>query len=827
MNLAELLASRKVLLADGATGTNLFAMGLTSGDSPESWNDLHPDRIRALHQRFVEAGADIILTNSFGGNRRRLKLHALDGRTRELNRKAAQLAREVADQAGRPVIVAGSVGPTGDLLVPLGPLSEAEAVEIFVEQIEGLKEGGADVIWIETMSAVEEIRAAATAAARVGMPYTITASFDTAGRTMMGVAPRALLDMATALIPPPVASGANCGVGASDLVMSVLAMTETPSPVPVIAKANAGIPRVDGQHVHYSGTPELMARYAELAIDAGARIIGGCCGTSPEHLAAMRRAVDAHASGPRPDLDTVVASLGDLVAPPPKTEAAPRRPRRRERPSRVRTTQAAGPLPRLENPWPPIEILTAEQVARVIDGAFRILEEAGLEIRSDEARTIYRRHGALVDDETQMVRIGREIVQAQFGKAPERFVLHARNPDRHLHVGGNVVNFGPVNGTPHVTDIEGGRRYGTIQDFRSVLKVTHHLGVLHWQGGVVTEPVDLPVPIRHLEMYLAHAETTDIVWAARGVGGVQASDALAMSAIEHGVSIEQLAERPTLMSVTNVNSPRRVDAEILDNVMTMARHGQCVCITPFTLMGAMAPITMAGALVQQTAEVLGMYALVQMIRPGCPFVFGGFTSNVDMRSGSPAMGTPEYVKSTLAGAQIARTLKLPYRSSAVCSSPAADAQAAWETAFSLWASIMSHSHLINHATGWLEGGLAASFEKVIMDAEVLRGWAEILKPIAFTDDDLAIDAIKDVPAGGHFFGSPHTLARYETAFWRPIVSDWSNFENWRDAGAKDALKRANEVWKKTLAAYEPPPLDPGVREALREYVAKRRAEIGE
>jgi trimethylamine---corrinoid protein Co-methyltransferase len=826
MNLSALLASRKVLLADGATGTNLFAMGLTSGDSPELWNDTHPDKLRALHQRFVDAGADIILTNSFGGNRRRLKLHALDGRTRELNRKAARLAREVADQAGRPVIVAGSVGPTGDLLAPLGTLSEAEAVEIFVEQIEGLKEGGADVVWIETMSAVEEIRAAATAAARVGMPYTITASFDTAGRTMMGIAPRALLDMTTALLPPPIAAGANCGVGASDLVMSVLAMTETPSPVPLIAKANAGIPRLDGPHVHYSGTPELMARYAELAIDAGARIIGGCCGTSPEHLAAMRRAIDAHVAAPRPDLDTVVSALGPLVAPPPKSDAGARRPRKRERPSRTRTLQASGPMRRLENPWSPIEILNQDQLARIIAGAYVILEEAGLEIRSPAAREIYRRNGALVDDATQMVRIGREIVTAHCGKAPERFVLHARNPTRHLHVGGNVVNFGPVNGTPHVTDIEGGRRYGTIEDFRSILKVTHHLGVLHWQGGVVTEPVDLPVPIRHLEMYLAHAETTDIVWAARGVGGVQASDAIAMSAIEHGVSVEQLGERPTLLSVTNVNSPRRVDEEILDNIMIMAAHGQCVCITPFTLMGAMAPITLGGALVQQTAEALGIIALVQMIRPGCPAVFGGFTSNVDMRSGSPAMGTPEYVQATLAGAQIARALKLPYRSSAVCSSPAADAQAAWETGLSLWASIMSHSHLINHATGWLEGGLAASFEKVIMDAEMLRGWAEILKPITLSDDDLALDAIKEVPPGGHFFGSPHTIARYETAFWRPIVSDWSNFENWRDQGSKDALKRSNEVWKKTLAAYEQPPFDPAVNEALREFVAKRRAEIG-
>jgi 5-methyltetrahydrofolate--homocysteine methyltransferase len=323
------------MLADGATGTNLFDMGLSSGDSPELWNDAHPERIRALHRAFVEAGADIILTNSFGCNARRLKLHGIEARTRELARKAAALAREVADTAGRPVVVAGSVGPTGDLLAPLGALTEAEAVEVFVEQIEGLKEGGADVAWIETMSSAEEIRAAATAAARCGIDYTVTASFDTAGRTMMGVAPAALRDFATALVPPPRAVGANCGVGASDLVMSILsmsagAMSEAAPGVPLIAKANAGIPTVHGDHVHYSGTPETMAHYAGLAIDAGARIVGGCCGTSPAHLAAMRRAIDDHHAGTRPDLGAVVAALGALVAPPPAPgDQAPRRANRR------------------------------------------------------------------------------------------------------------------------------------------------------------------------------------------------------------------------------------------------------------------------------------------------------------------------------------------------------------------------------------------------------------------------------------------------------------------------------------------------------------------
>ncbi|MBV8340935.1 MAG: trimethylamine methyltransferase family protein, partial [Gammaproteobacteria bacterium] len=409
---------------------------------------------------------------------------------------------------------------------------------------------------------------------------------------------------------------------------------------------------------------------------------------------------------------------------------------------------------------------------------------------------------------------------------PGHFVLHARNPARHLHVGGRTVNFGPVNGAPHIRDLEGGRRYGDIEAFRNILKLTHALGVLHWQGGIVVEPVDLPVPIRHLHTYQAHIECADIVWAARGIGGVQAQDAIAMSALEHGCSIEALAGRPTLMTVTNVNSPRRVDEEILDNIMVMARHGQCVVITPFTLMGAMAPVTLVGALVQQTAEALGVIALCQLLRPGTPCVLGGFTSNVDMRSGSPAFGTPEYVQAVLAGAQLGRRLKLPVRTSAVNASPAVDAQSTYETAFSLQAAILSHSHLINHAAGWLEGGLSASLEKIVVDAELLRNWAEILKPLEFGDDDLAVDAIKEIAAGGHFFGAAHTLARYESAFYRPLLSDWSSFEAWTEAGSRDATERATGIWKKLLTEYVPPPLDPAVREALADYLARRARELG-
>jgi methionine synthase I (cobalamin-dependent) len=325
--LQTLLAEGRPLLADGATGTNLFAMGLASGDSPELWNASHPDRIQALHRAFVDAGADIILTNSFGANRRRLMLHGLEARTRELNRLAARHARKVAESSGRRVVVAGSVGPTGDLIAPLGPLSEDEAVDVFIEQIEGLRDGGADVAWIETMSASEEIRAAALAAAKTGMPFTITASFDTAGRTMMGVAPAALSELVEAFDPGPVAYGANCGVGASDLLVAILAMSAAEPGARLIAKANAGVPKWHGAEIHYSGTPELMERYAALAVDCGALIVGGCCGNTPAHVAAMRRGLDAHAPGSRPDTASIVAALGELASPP----AAATSPRTRRR----------------------------------------------------------------------------------------------------------------------------------------------------------------------------------------------------------------------------------------------------------------------------------------------------------------------------------------------------------------------------------------------------------------------------------------------------------------------------------------------------------------
>jgi methionine synthase I (cobalamin-dependent) len=308
----EALSSRPWLLADGATGTNYFQMGLESGDAPEMWNFEHPERVRSLHRRFIEAGADIVLTNSFGGNRHRLKLHNAQGQAREINIAAARNARAEADAAGRPVYVGGSVGPTGEIMEPVGSMSHDEAVSAFAEQALALKEGGADVIWIETMSSEEELKAAVEGCSKAELPIVTTMSFDTNGRTMMGITPKAFGALTAALPTQPVAIGANCGVGASELVATVLGISAARPDAAVVAKGNCGIPQYVDGHIHYTGTPELMADYARIALDAGAKIIGGCCGTSPEHLAAMRKSLESYTKGERPTVEVIEQRLGPV-----------------------------------------------------------------------------------------------------------------------------------------------------------------------------------------------------------------------------------------------------------------------------------------------------------------------------------------------------------------------------------------------------------------------------------------------------------------------------------------------------------------------------------
>jgi 5-methyltetrahydrofolate--homocysteine methyltransferase len=332
--LSEALKSRDWLLADGATGTNLFNMGLCAGDAPEFWNVEHIDRVQKLYGESVDAGVDIFLTNTFGGNAARLKLHEGQSRVGELNRAGAEIGRDIADRAGRHVIVAGSMGPTGEIMAPLGGLTYDSAVEIFHEQAEALKAGGADVLWVETISAAEEYSAAAEAASLADMPWCGTMSFDTAGRTMMGLTSQGMAELVAKLNHPPIGFGANCGVGASDLLRTILGMAANGPERPLIAKGNAGIPKYVDGHIHYDGTPELMADYAVLARDAGATIIGGCCGTTPDHLRLMREALETRVRGERPTLDQITDALGGLSSPRDGTEdddATPARTRRRRR----------------------------------------------------------------------------------------------------------------------------------------------------------------------------------------------------------------------------------------------------------------------------------------------------------------------------------------------------------------------------------------------------------------------------------------------------------------------------------------------------------------
>lgn len=331
-SLQDLLNEKQILLADGATGTNFMEMGLEPGFPPDIWNMTEPQKPEALHQMFIDAGSDIILTNTFGANAPRLKLHKAENETYAINKAGAEIACRVAEKADRPVIVAGSVGPTGELFVPLGEMTLAAARSAFIEQMRGLKDGGADVAWIETMSAADEIQAAAEAAVEVGIPYVFTASFDTAGKTMMGLAPAALNELAAALPGKPLAFGANCGVGASDLLVSVLSMTDADPKAIIVAKANCGIPVVKGATTIYTGTPQLMADYVAMAADAGVRIIGGCCGTAPEHVKAMRDAIDGYEASSRPTIEAIVEKIGTLVAPPRGNGAdSPKRERRGRR----------------------------------------------------------------------------------------------------------------------------------------------------------------------------------------------------------------------------------------------------------------------------------------------------------------------------------------------------------------------------------------------------------------------------------------------------------------------------------------------------------------
>ncbi len=499
--------------------------------------------------------------------------------------------------------------------------------------------------------------------------------------------------------------------------------------------------------------------------------------------------------------------------------------RRNHRSKRVASSVKQLPWRTVTNPYSPIEILSADQVETIIDAALGVLEGQGMRFLNDESRRMLAEAGASVDDSTRMVRFDRGLVLEKLALAPSKYGLRARNPARNLMVGNNNIIFSSVGGPAFVSDLQKGRRPGTYEEMCDYFRVIQSLNIIHQEGGGCFEPMDLPPETRHLDLYYAQLTLLDKNAQGYALGGERAVDGIEMTCLALGIDREELAQHPAILAIINTNSPMQLDNAMSEAVIELARAGQIACITPFTLAGSMSPATMAGTLVQQTAEILAVVTFSQTVKAGAPVMYGAFASNVDMRSGSPALGTPEYTKAAFASGQIARRLGIPYRSSNTTTSNCGDAQSAYESEMSLWGSIMGHANLVNHAAGWLEGGLTASFEKLIIDAEMLQMMAETLRPIEVNDDQLALAAIAEVQPGGHHFGTSHTLARYETAFYEPMLSTRQNFESWRDAGSIDTLQRANTIWKQLLENYQQPEMDPAVDEALRDYVARRKHEI--
>ena len=481
-------------------------------------------------------------------------------------------------------------------------------------------------------------------------------------------------------------------------------------------------------------------------------------------------------------------------------------------------------LPRrnLTNPYEPIRVLSEDQIEAIHEISLRILSEIGMDFLHPEGLAILGEAGCSIEKER--VRFDPEWVIEMAAKAPSRFTLHARNPDHHVPMGGNSIAFATVASAPNSSDLDNGRRNGNFADFTNFVRLGQHFNVINMFGGYPVEPIDVSPAIRHLDCLAAYVLLSDKPFHAYSLGRQRILDALEIVRIGRGIDESQLVEEPSLYTVINTSSPLRLDGPMIEGLVEMARMGQVVVATPFTLSGAMAPATITGALAQQNAEALATIALVQSVRPGAPVMYGGFTSNVDMKSGAPAFGTPEYTKAALAGGQLARRYRLPYRSSNACAANAVDSQAAYEAEMSTWGAVMGHANLVMHAAGWMEGGLVASFEKFVIDVEICQMMSEFLQPL---EVDLgALEAIAGVGPGGHFFGSPHTLERYETAFYAPIVSDWRNFETWQEAGSPTAAEHANRRFKEALAEYVEPPSDDSMREELADFVARRTSEGG-
>jgi trimethylamine---corrinoid protein Co-methyltransferase len=474
------------------------------------------------------------------------------------------------------------------------------------------------------------------------------------------------------------------------------------------------------------------------------------------------------------------------------------------------------------NTMPRYEILSADAMDKLDQGWRRLVTEIGVEFMSQRALDLFREAGQRVEENT--VFFDPEFILAQVAKAPREFDVHARNPAHTVHIGGDSMAFGAVYGPPFVREGDV-RRDATMEDFRNFSRLAQSFDALDSAGGVVCEPNDTPLDSRHLDMTYALQTLTDKIYMGNVVSGPNAVDTIAMGSILFG-GRDVIEEKPVSISLINCNSPLRWDDRMLDAQFEYSAANQPVVLTPFILLGAMSPVTIPAALVQQIAEALTGIALSQLIRPGCPVIFGSFMSNIDMQSGSPSFGTPESAIGLFCTGQIARHFGLPFRSGGgLTSSQVADAQAGYEAAMTMIPTFLAGTNWVMHSAGWLEGGLVAGFEKFIVDIELLQMLKVEFTPLEIDESTLAFDAHQEVGHGGHFLGAMHTMERFRTCFYRPLLSSSENYERWMRLGGNDTSARATKIYKATLEAYEPPPLDDAIRAELEEYVTRRRAKL--
>ncbi|HZD23504.1 MAG TPA: trimethylamine methyltransferase family protein [Acidimicrobiia bacterium] len=513
----------------------------------------------------------------------------------------------------------------------------------------------------------------------------------------------------------------------------------------------------------------------------------------------------------------------------PSDETQGRRRRRRRRDGGA----GEGPPIPAQPPWrqptrrfQPVDLADESQIEAIHQTSMQILSEIGVDFLNEEARELLKEAGADVDPDSERVRFEPSFIGEKIATAPSQFMLHARNPERNITLGGDSVAFTAVASPPNVSDEAGGRRVGNRADYQNLLRLGHSINMVHLWGGYPVEPVDIDPSVRHLDALYDMLTLSDRVVHVYSLGKQRNLDVIEMMKIARQVDEATLEREPSLISVVNASSPLRYDTPMLQGIIEFSSRNQAIVVTPFTLAGAMAPVTVAGALAQHNAEALAGIAFTQVVRPGAPVVYGGFTSNVDMQSGAPAFGTPEFMQTAMITGQLTRKYGVPYRSSGVNAANALDAQAAYESVFSLWGAIMGGAHLILHAVGWLEGGLRASFEKMVLDADLCAMVARFMEPIDFSEGGLALEAVRDVGPGGHYFGTPHTLERFRQAFYQPLISDWRNFETWDEAGRPEAKEKMVELVDIFMKSYQQPPMDEAVLAELEEYVARRKAEGG-